>query len=104
MADRRVRKEPTRSNSVEDNEHKEKRVRTDYDALRDHHKFLRSEKDDDGSWESKLARSYYTKLYKEYVIVDSVDTRKRRWGCGGGRLRKSKVAKVIGYALGNAVQ
>eukprot|EP01068_Selenidium_serpulae_P006412 Selendium_serpulae@DN4376_c0_g1_i1.p1 len=57
-----------------------KRVKTDYDALRAHHKFLRSEEDEDGSWESKLARSYYSKLYKEYVIADFSRYRERKVG------------------------
>jgi len=31
---------------------------------------LRSEEDDDGSWEAQLARRYYDRLYREYVLCD----------------------------------
>ena len=43
---------------------------TDFDILKKNHKFLRTEEDDDGSWEAKLAKKYYDRLYKEYVIAE----------------------------------
>ncbi|CEL99790.1 unnamed protein product [Vitrella brassicaformis CCMP3155] len=48
----------------------EKRAKTDYDALRENHRFLRTEADDDGSWEARQAKRYYDRLFKEYVICD----------------------------------
>ncbi|KAK6736024.1 hypothetical protein RB195_018980 [Necator americanus] len=47
--------------------------RTDYDVLKDNHRFLWSEKDDASlasSWEARMARKYYDKLFKEYCIID----------------------------------
>ncbi|ETN70746.1 hypothetical protein NECAME_14564 [Necator americanus] len=41
--------------------------RTDYDVLKDNHRFLWSEKDDASlasSWEARMARKYYDKLFK----------------------------------------
>ncbi|XGW12986.1 hypothetical protein V3C99_013550 [Haemonchus contortus] len=47
--------------------------RTDYDVLRDNHKFLWSEEDEAAvstSWEARMAKKYYDKLFKEYCIID----------------------------------
>lgn len=46
--------------------------RTDYDVLRDNHKFLWDDDDDNlqNSWEKRLAKKYYDKLFKEYCIGD----------------------------------
>lgn len=43
--------------------------RTDYDVLRDHHKFLWDESTPD-TWETQFAKKYYDKLFKEYCIGD----------------------------------
>lgn len=53
---------------------------SDLDILRANHKFIRSEEDDDGTWESKLAKRYYEKLYKEYVIADLAGYKKGQVG------------------------
>ncbi|CAE7034204.1 Fra10ac1 [Symbiodinium natans] len=45
-------------------------MKSDYDILRENHRFLRSDEADDKSWESRLARRYYDRLFKEYVICD----------------------------------
>ncbi|GIL82844.1 hypothetical protein Vretimale_8174 [Volvox reticuliferus] len=46
-------------------------IRTDADALREHHRFIRSDADNnDASWEARLAKRYYDRLFKEYAIVD----------------------------------
>lgn len=55
-------------------------LKTDLDLLREHHKFLREEADDDGSWEANLARRYYDRLFKEYVISDLAGYRKGNVG------------------------
>eukprot|EP00698_Gefionella_okellyi_P002267 TRINITY_DN12076_c0_g1_i1.p1 TRINITY_DN12076_c0_g1~~TRINITY_DN12076_c0_g1_i1.p1 ORF type:complete len:298 (-),score=55.91 TRINITY_DN12076_c0_g1_i1:99-992(-) len=45
--------------------------RTDYDVLRDSFRFVRDESDNDAStWEKRLAKSYYDKLFKEYCLAD----------------------------------
>ncbi|XP_042510598.1 protein FRA10AC1 isoform X3 [Macadamia integrifolia] len=46
-------------------------IKTDYDTLREGYRFIRSEEDDmDPSWEQKLVKRYYDKLFKEYCIAD----------------------------------
>ncbi|KAK2193575.1 hypothetical protein NP493_11g02037 [Ridgeia piscesae] len=47
------------------------RDRTDIDVIRENHRFLWQDDDDaEGSWEKRLAKSYYDKLFKEYCIAD----------------------------------
>ncbi|CAR31477.1 Protein FRA10AC1 homolog [Caenorhabditis elegans] len=50
---------------------------TDLDVLKKHHRFVWSEDDeinasqpDKNSWETRMAKKYYDKLFKEYCIVD----------------------------------
>ncbi|TXG55811.1 hypothetical protein EZV62_017124 [Acer yangbiense] len=46
-------------------------VKTDLDTLREGYRFIRSEEDDkDSSWEQRLVKRYYDKLFKEYCIAD----------------------------------
>ncbi|PON40746.1 Folate-sensitive fragile site protein Fra10Ac [Trema orientale] len=46
-------------------------VKTDQDTLRERYRFIRSEEDDmDTSWEQRLVKRYYDKLFKEYCIAD----------------------------------
>lgn len=54
--------------------------KTDLQLLREAHRFLRTEVDDDGSWESKLAQKYYQRLFKEYVICDLAGYKKGNIG------------------------
>ncbi|XP_047336681.1 protein FRA10AC1 isoform X2 [Impatiens glandulifera] len=45
--------------------------KTDHDTLKEGYRFIRSEEDDlDPSWEQKLVKRYYNKLFKEYCIAD----------------------------------
>ncbi|XP_064486795.1 protein FRA10AC1 homolog [Ornithodoros turicata] len=47
------------------------RDRTDFDIIRENHRFLWDETADDiDSWEKQLAKRYYDKLFKEYCICD----------------------------------
>ncbi|PAV76976.1 hypothetical protein WR25_20888 [Diploscapter pachys] len=51
----------------------ESKDRTDYDVLVKNHKFLWSIEDEaklKDSWEARMAKKYYDKLFKEYCIVD----------------------------------
>ncbi|KAK5575121.1 hypothetical protein RB653_010377 [Dictyostelium firmibasis] len=55
-----------------DNE-KYKDFKTDYQILKENHQFLRDDNDesiDQLTWEEKLAKTYYDRLYKEYAIID----------------------------------
>ncbi|KAI8022434.1 hypothetical protein LOK49_LG03G02903 [Camellia lanceoleosa] len=46
-------------------------LKTDQDTLREGYRFIRSEEDDlNPSWEQKLVKRYYDKLFKEYCIAD----------------------------------
>ncbi|KAK3423037.1 hypothetical protein EUGRSUZ_G03378 [Eucalyptus grandis] len=46
-------------------------VKTDQDTLREGYRFIRTEEDDmDSSWEQRLVKRYYDKLFKEYCIAD----------------------------------
>ncbi|WCJ18436.1 hypothetical protein M5689_000787 [Euphorbia peplus] len=46
-------------------------VKTDQDTLREGYRFIRSEEDDmNKSWEQRLVKRYYDKLFKEYCIAD----------------------------------
>ncbi|XP_034943076.1 protein FRA10AC1 homolog [Chelonus insularis] len=47
------------------------RDKTDYDVIKENHKFLWDEdKDIPDTWEARLAKKYYDKLFKEYCICD----------------------------------
>ncbi|XP_051174006.1 protein FRA10AC1 isoform X2 [Leptopilina boulardi] len=51
---------------------KRSRDKTDFDVIRDNHKFLwdDDEEDEPETWEARLAKKYYDKLFKEYCISD----------------------------------
>lgn len=55
-------------------------MKSDYDILKENHQFLRGSEADDVSWESRLARRYYDRLFKEYVICDLTGYRDGRVG------------------------
>ena len=44
--------------------------KNDYDVLKEKHCFLWDNDDEPVNWESRLAKVYYDKLYKEYSIAD----------------------------------
>ena len=44
--------------------------RNDYSVLADEHKFLWESRDEANTWEKRLAKAYYDKLFKEYAIAD----------------------------------
>ncbi|KAN0033504.1 hypothetical protein ACTA71_007191 [Dictyostelium dimigraforme] len=48
--------------------------KTDYQILKENHQFLRDENENENidqlTWEEKLAKTYYDRLYKEYAIID----------------------------------
>ncbi|KAL2613765.1 hypothetical protein R1flu_025457 [Riccia fluitans] len=46
-------------------------IKTDLDTLRETYRFIRTEEDDsERTWEQRLAKRYYEKLFKEYCIAD----------------------------------
>lgn len=55
--------------------------KTDYDVLRENHRFLWKEEDEeDMTWEKELAKKYYDKLFKEYCIADLSRYKENKFG------------------------
>lgn len=55
--------------------------KTDVDVLRENHRFLwRDEDEDDMTWEKELAKKYYDKLFKEYCIADLSRYKENKFG------------------------
>ncbi|OWZ55279.1 protein FRA10AC1 [Cryptococcus neoformans c45] len=47
------------------------KVRTEWDVLKENHRFIRDDEDaKDVSWEERLARAYESKLFKEFALID----------------------------------
>eukprot|EP00833_Pecoramyces_ruminatium_P016773 jgi/Orpsp1_1/1190805/evm.model.d7180000081316.1 len=60
-------------NGSKDKFKKEEKIQTEYDILKKEFKFIRTEKDnDDSTWEKRIAKKYYDKLYKEYCLANLV--------------------------------
>jgi protein FRA10AC1 len=55
---------------------------TDAHVVRDTFRFLRDDEEDAalGAWESRVARRYYDKLFREYIVADLSRWRERRLG------------------------
>ncbi|XP_036936828.1 protein FRA10AC1 isoform X1 [Acanthopagrus latus] len=54
---------------------------TDQDVLRENHRFLwRDEDEEDMTWEKELAKKYYDKLFKEYCIADLSRYKENKFG------------------------
>lgn len=47
-----------------------RREKRDFDVIQENHKFVWEEDDEVFTWEQKLAKKYYDKLFKEYCICD----------------------------------
>ncbi|KFP79334.1 Protein FRA10AC1, partial [Acanthisitta chloris] len=55
--------------------------KTDQDVIRENHRFLWNEEDEeDMNWEKRLAKKYYDKLYKEYCIADLSRYKENKFG------------------------
>ncbi|XP_022067947.1 protein FRA10AC1 [Acanthochromis polyacanthus] len=53
----------------------------DLDVLRENHRFLwRDEDEEDMTWEKELAKKYYDKLFKEYCIADLSRYKENKFG------------------------
>ncbi|KAL6908056.1 hypothetical protein ACP4OV_002226 [Aristida adscensionis] len=56
-------------------------IKTDKDTLREGYRFILSEEDDmDSTWEKRLVKRYYDKLFKEYCIADMTQYKKGKIG------------------------
>ncbi|KPP74758.1 FRA10AC1 protein-like, partial [Scleropages formosus] len=55
--------------------------KTDFDVVKDNHRFLwRDEDQEDMTWEKELAKKYYDKLFKEYCIADLSRYKENKFG------------------------
>ncbi|XP_033881797.3 protein FRA10AC1-like isoform X2 [Acipenser ruthenus] len=55
--------------------------KTDVDVIKENHRFLwREEDEDDMTWEQNLAKKYYDKLFKEYCIADLGRYKENKFG------------------------
>ncbi|XP_049711285.1 protein FRA10AC1 isoform X3 [Elephas maximus indicus] len=55
--------------------------KTDLDIIRENHRFLWNEEDEmDMTWEKRLAKKYYDKLFKEYCIGDLSRYKENKFG------------------------
>ncbi|XP_075949850.1 protein FRA10AC1 [Anarhichas minor] len=55
--------------------------KTDLDVLRENHRFLwRDEDEEEMTWEKDLAKKYYDKLFKEYCIADLSRYKENKFG------------------------
>ncbi|KAM6896993.1 protein FRA10AC1 [Xenentodon cancila] len=58
-----------------------KEDKTDVDVLRENHRFLwRDADEEDMTWEKELAKKYYNKLFKEYCIADLSRYKENKFG------------------------
>lgn len=58
-----------------------KNDRTDLDVVRENHRFLwKDEDEEDMTWEKELAKKYYDKLFKEYCIADLSRYKENKFG------------------------
>jgi len=56
-------------------------TKTDHDVLKEEYRFIRTTTDDEkDSWEQRLARKYYEKLFKEYCLADMTYYQKGKIG------------------------
>ena len=44
--------------------------KTDQDVIKENHQFIWEDEDECDSWDKRLAKKYYDKLYKEYCLAD----------------------------------
>ncbi|XP_072990394.1 uncharacterized protein [Typha latifolia] len=76
-------------------------VRTDRDVLREGYRFILSEEDDvDSTWEKRLVKRYYDKLFKEYCIADMSQYKKGKIGLRW-RTEKEVVSGKGQFVCGN---
>ncbi|KAJ0982317.1 hypothetical protein J5N97_010572 [Dioscorea zingiberensis] len=76
-------------------------IKTDQDTLREGYRFILNEEDDmDSTWEKKLVKRYYDKLFKEYCIADMSHYKKGKIGLRW-RTEKEVVSGKGQFVCGN---
>ncbi|KAG7492775.1 hypothetical protein MATL_G00017880 [Megalops atlanticus] len=66
---------------LEDFKRSARNDKTDLDVVRENHRFLwREEDEEEMTWEKELAKKYYDKLFKEYCIADLSRYKENKFG------------------------
>ncbi|CAL8069100.1 unnamed protein product [Calicophoron daubneyi] len=78
----------------------ESKDRRDIDVIREHGRFLWSEKDEPNSWSERLAKRYWDKLFKEYCLVDLSRYKENKFGMRW-RLEKEVISGKGQFTCGN---
>ncbi|KAG1954612.1 protein FRA10AC1 [Pimephales promelas] len=66
---------------MEDLRRSTSRDKTDLDVVKENHRFLWREEDEENmTWEQELAKKYYDKLFKEYCIADLSRYKENKFG------------------------
>ncbi len=75
-------------------------AKSDADVLREQYRFIRAPEDDaDESWEARLAKRYYAKLFREYAVAD-LSRHQARAGCLAGPLTPAAAARLTPAGAG----
>ncbi|XP_078202194.1 protein FRA10AC1 isoform X6 [Callithrix jacchus] len=75
--------------------------KTDLDVIRENHRFLWNEEDEmDMTWEKRLAKKYYDKLFKEYCIADLSKYKENKFGFRW-RVEKEVISGKGQFVCGN---
>ncbi|GCB64215.1 hypothetical protein scyTo_0013303 [Scyliorhinus torazame] len=87
--------------SVEDLKRSTVNDKTDLDVIKENHRFLWTEDDeDDMTWEKTLAKKYYDKLFKEYCIADLSRYKYNKFGFRW-RIEKEVISGKGQFCCGN---
>ncbi|KAH7665540.1 Folate-sensitive fragile site protein Fra10Ac1 protein [Dioscorea alata] len=83
------------------NTHENLPIKTDQDTIRENYRFIVNEEDDmDSTWEKRLVKRYYDKLFKEYCIADMSHYKKGKIGLRW-RTEKEVVSGKGQFVCGN---
>ncbi|XP_068111169.1 protein FRA10AC1 [Hyperolius riggenbachi] len=75
--------------------------KTDLDVIRENHRFLWQEDDEEEmTWEKRLAKKYYDKLFKEYCIADLSKYKEKKFGFRW-RVEKEVISGKGQFSCGN---
>ncbi|XP_017353657.1 protein FRA10AC1 isoform X4 [Cebus imitator] len=75
--------------------------KTDMDVIQENHRFLWNEEDEmDMTWEKRLAKKYYDKLFKEYCIADLSKYKENKFGFRW-RVEKEVISGKGQFVCGN---
>nr|DBA15121.1 TPA: hypothetical protein GDO54_004376 [Pyxicephalus adspersus] len=75
--------------------------KTDLDIIQENHRFLWQEEDEEEmTWEKRLAKKYYDKLFKEYCIADLSRYKENKFGFRW-RVEKEVVSGKGQFSCGN---